>query len=330
MFILLASLLGSTACQTSKTPEIPKITRETPLEEGYGYAVAYGGQVLQQFKEVSREKQQMAEVHRLAEADLLKKNEEMDPLALVNVSNLYRASTSTLSSKLLTTLLHSRSDASRRIGWRLAALRPSAEIGQTIEGYLTESLGDNSEDRVLSPEMAIAIQENNLKSAFTFLIRGLLKDGQPEYANAMLALDPVRAAGPFVDYLGKADLDDLRQLSQENINIYTCTIIFRYLLDNPLPINHPSISQLFLFAVSRNRAVADMANSVLEKHIPEHRIALSIILSRMPVQVQMAFVEGSQREMTANLRLFLNDFKDAAQQKEVIEELNSGQRDVAQ
>jgi hypothetical protein len=68
-----------------------------------------------------------------------------------------------------------------------------------------------------------------------------------------------------------------------------------------------------------------MAFAVLEKHIPENRLALAVLLARQPVPVQIAFIESSQRETTANLRLFLDELKEIAQQKEVIEELNSQQ-----
>lgn len=329
---LLMSLLAGTACQTTGSGEAekPKITRDMPLSESYPYAITFGGDTLLQVKEFAREKQQFAELHKLTAADLAQKHESMNPIYLLNVAHLYRVSTPNLDPQLLRTLVLSRSEPSRRIGWRLAATKPSAEVGQMIEQILTEALSETREEKILAPEMATAIQENNLKSSYTFLARGLLLQGNPEYANAMLALDPVRAAGPFLDYLGKADFDDLRQLNQENINVYSCTLIFRYFLDNPLPINHPAVAQLFMFAVSRNRGLADMANAVLDKHIPEHRVAMARILSRTPTQVQLAFVEGSQRELTSNLRLLLSSFKESALEKQVLEELESGQRDVAQ
>ena len=143
------------------------------------------------------------------------------------------------------------------------------------------------------------------------------------YATAMLALDAKEAAPAFLTYLMRADLEDLRQLNQQSVNVYTCTVILRFLIDNPLPVSHPGVASLFLFAVSRNRGLADMANIVLEKQIPEHRASFAIILARLPVPVQVAFIENTQREMTANLRLLLNDLKEVAQNKEVIEELNS-------
>ncbi|RYZ89071.1 MAG: hypothetical protein EOP04_07840 [Proteobacteria bacterium] len=218
----------------------------------------------------------------------------------------------------------------RKVGWRMAAARPSAEIASVIDGVLNNALSQGREDEMLDPDMARALQENNMKSAYTFLSRGLQRQGAPEYASAMLALDAKEATPAFLTYLMRADLEDLRQLNQKSVNVYTCTVIFRFLIENPLPISHPGVASIFLFAVSRNRGLADMANAVLEKQIPENRASFAIILARLPVPVQVAFIENSQREMTANLRLLLQDLKEVAQNKEVIEELNSPNESGAQ
>ncbi len=326
------SVVSVSGCQTTSgsEEERPRITRETPLDEAYGYAVTYGDDILRQVRDLARERNELPALKKLSERDLMQKHDSAEPNVLLNAAHLYRISSAQLSPKLLQTLLSSRNKTSRVIGWRMAAVKPSAEVRQTLENYLTQVLGEGQEEQVLIPEMATAVQENNLKSAYTFLVRGLMLEGSPEFANAMLVLDPNRASGPFLDYLRKADLDDLRQMNQNSVNVYTCTVIFRYLQDNPLPINHPGVAQLFTFAISRNRGLADMANAVLEKHMPEHRAALAMILARLPVQVQLAFVENSQREITSNLRLLLSELKDVAQQKEVLEELNSGQSAVSQ
>jgi hypothetical protein len=222
-------------------------------------------------------------------------------------------------------MARSKQEPVRRIGWRMAASRPSAEVGRMIESLLSESLTRGREAEMLVPEMANAIQENGIKSAYSYLVLGLMQKGEPEYANAMLAFDANKASGPFIDYLNKADLEDLRQLNQKSINLLTCTVIFRFFSENPLPLNHPGLPTVFQYAVSRNRALSEMAFAVLDKHIPDNRLALAVLLSRQPVPVQIAFIESSQRETTANLRLFLDDMKEVAQQKEVIEELNSQQ-----
>jgi hypothetical protein len=318
-------LLGGCRTLNQQADEKPEITRDMPIEDAYGLAVQYGGDILKETKDLARDRQQLAEVQKLASADLLLRNETLSAPALTHVAHLYRVSSPRLDPQLFLKLMNSRQDAVRRIALRLAAVKPSTEVAQALEGYLSDALARGRDDEVLSSDLAVAIQENGLKSAYTFLVRGLMVEGLPEYANAMLALDPGRAAVPFLDYLGKADLEDLRQLNQKSVNVYTCTVIFRFLLDNPLPINHPSMPALFTFAVSRNRALAEMANAVLEKHIPEHRLALALMLARTPVQVQVAFVENTQKEMTAHLRLLLNELKELTQQKEVLEELSSQQ-----
>ncbi len=329
MLSLLVLTLGACKTLDSGAAKKPQITRDMPMQEAYQHAVSYGGEVLTQVKELARDKQQMNTIHALAEKDLLTQAENLPAPSLLNVAHLYRVSTSRLSSQVFLKLVESRELSVRQIAWRLAAAKPSVELSQAIEKYLESSLRNGREDEILTPEMAKAIQENNLKSAYSFLVRGLMLQGNPDYASAMLELDPSKAISPFLDYLTKADLEDLRQLNQKSVDAYTCTVIFRFLAENPLPVNHPGVSQLFLFAVSRNRALAEMAYAVLEKQIPENREALATLLARTPTQVQLAFIESSQQELSANVRLLLDDLKDLAQQKEVLEELNAPRAPVA-
>ncbi len=310
--------------------ERPKITKDSKLDEAYRQSVAYGSESLQELRDLARDRQQLAELHKLSEIDLLQKHDELPTPVLLNVAHIYRVSSPSMNPMVLQAMARSKQESVRRIGWRLAELRPSTDIGKAIEFLLSEALTKGREEEMLVPEMANAVQENAIKNAYSFLVLGLMQQGNPEYANAMLALDPAKAPSPFIDYLNKADLEDLRQLNQKTVNLLTCTVIFRFFVENPLPLNHPNVSQVFQYAVSRNRALSEMAYAVLEKHIPDNRLALAVLLSRQPVPVQIAFIESSQRESTANLRLFLDDMKDVVQQKEVIEELNSQQGAVEQ
>jgi hypothetical protein len=326
--LVLASLVAVTGCQTLETgapTEKPQITRDMSLSDAYRKAVSYGSETLQELRALARDRNQMSDLHKLAEADLLKEYDNLPTPVLLNVAHIYRISGNTMNPEILNRLARSKQEAVRRVGWRLAATRPSADVGRMIENLLSDSLTKGRENEMLVPDMASAIQENGIKSAYSFLVLGLMQQGAPEYANAMLALDPNRASGPFIDYLNKADLEDLRQLNQKTIDLLTCTVIFRFFSENPLPLNHPGLPIVFQYAVSRNRALSEMAFAVLEKHIPENRLALAVLLARQPVPVQIAFIESSQRETTANLRLFLDELKEIAQQKEVIEELNSQQ-----
>lgn len=329
---LVAALLATSACQTtdSERRERPEITSATDITEAYQLARRHGGAILHKTKELAKSRKEVGKVHNLSEEDLIKNNEQYDVAELANVSNLYFFSSQNLDAAPLRALLSSRSLTAQRLGWRMAAIKPSPQVAQILEQTITKAMKENREDQLLFPEMALAIKENGMQSEYTFLVRGLMINGSPEFANAMLSLDPKRATDPFLNYLMRADLEDLRQMSQKSVNVPTCTVIFRFLAENPIPLSHPGVPSLFLFSVSRNRALADMANAVLEKHIPENRATFATLLSRLPVPVQVAFIENSQREMTANMRLLLSDLKEIEQHREVIEELNAPQAAGAQ
>ena len=81
-----------------------------------------------------------------------------------------------------------------------------------------------------------------------------------------------------MDYISQATVDDLRQLNQTSINVYTCIIIFRFFMDQGLPVAHPETGKMFAFSISRNRALADMAVLLLESNIPSYRDEFSIYL----------------------------------------------------
>ncbi len=328
-FFLLGSLL-LTACQTTQDAKKPEITRDMPLAEAYSLAKTHGSDVMQRVKELAKERKELPKLAEITENDLIHNHSKLSAPELSHATNMYVFSSQKADPKVIRALLTANQPEVRKVGWRLAAVKPSPEVVAVIDNVLNNALRDGQEDGILDPDMAKALQENDMKKDYTFLERGLALQGAPEYATAMLAIDPKSATPAFLNYLMRADLEDLRQLNQKSINVYTCTVIFRFLIENPLPISHPGVASLFLFAVSRNRGLADMANAVLEKQIPEHRASFAIILARLPVPVQVAFIENSQREMTANLRLLLHDLKDVAQNKEVIEELNSPNESGAQ
>lgn len=329
-FVTLFAL--ASACQTTQPEQVekPEIDSGMDLSEAYGHARTFGGDILQKVKDLARTRNEIPALQKLTEEDLIKNNASFKPGELSNVSNLYLYSWQKIEPAPLRALLESKSVEAQRMGWRMAAIKPSAAVAQTLEQHINKAMSAGREDELLSPEMALAIKENAMKAEYTFLVRGLMLQGNPEYANAMLSLDPRSATGPFLNYLMQADLEDLRQLNQKTVNVYTCTVIFRFLLENPLPMSHPGVPSLFLFAVSRNRGLAEMANAVLEKHIPENRAAFAAMLARLPVPVQIAFIENTQREMTTNLQLLLTELKDVVQHREVIEELNAPQSAGAQ
>lgn len=321
--VLLIGAFLLSGCQTTQDDKKPEISKDMPIAEAYGFAKSYGGDIMTKVKELAKERKELPKLAGMTENDLLNNNSSMSFAELSHTTNMYVYSSQKAEPKVIQALLSAKSPEIRKVGWRLASVKPSPAVVTVIDGILNKALTENREDEILDPDMARALQENEMKNAYSFLERGLSEQGAPEYATAMLALEPKNATPAFLNYLMRADLDDLRQLNQKSVNIYTCTVIFRFLIENPIPVTHPGVPALFLFAVSRNRGLADMANAVLEKQIPENRTQFAMILARLPVPVQVAFIENTQREMTANLRLLLHDLKDHAQNKEVLEELNS-------
>ncbi|MBC7659227.1 MAG: hypothetical protein H7249_05915 [Chitinophagaceae bacterium] len=328
--VVFLGFLFLAGCQSTQDTKNPVISKDMEMTEAYGLAKMHGNDTMQKVKELAKERNELPKLAQLSENDLVSNHSKLNYNELTHATNMYVFASQKADPKVIKALLNASEPAVRKVGWRLAAVKPSPQVAVVLNDILNYALANGREDEMLDPDMARAIQENGMKGAYTFLSRGLQMQGTPEYAAAMLALDPKSAPPAFLTYLMRADLEDLRQLNQKSVNVYTCTVIFRFLMENPIPISHPGVPALFLFAVSRNRGLADMANAVLEKQIPENRTSFAYMLARLPVPVQVAFIENSQREMTANLRLLLHDLKDVAQNKEVIEELNSPNESGAQ
>lgn len=172
------------------------------------------------------------------------------------------------------------------------------------------------------PQMAQAAQANKLTSIYTLLRRGLMMKGDSEFAKAMITFDPKKATNDFMDYLSLATVEDLRQLNQSTINLHTCLVIFRHFLNYPVSTSHPKYSHLFIYSVSRNQVLKEMANLVLERQLPQYREQMAFTLARLPVWIQVAYVEGIRENLNTNVNLFLAKLKTVTAHKEVLEEID--------
>ena len=160
-----------------------------------------------------------------------------------------------------------------------------------------------------------------MRGVYTLLREGLMKTGADDFAISMLSLNAESAALDFIDYLSKTDLEDLRQINQKNINIYSCLVILRFLNSYPLPVEHPDIGIIFQYAVSRNTGLNEMARSVLDRQIPRFKDELAFSLARQSSSVQLAFVEGSRHQQSSNVRVLLDELREITAYKEVVEEI---------
>ena len=312
------------ATVSSDNKEPPKITAEMPFEQAIQIALVHGGKRLEDFKAYAKSRQSFAEVSRYAEKLIISSGQSMPLAQLIHAAHLYRFSSPKLNPQIVETLLQSGAEASRkRIGWQLAGLMPSNAVSQAIERVMSRAVLAGNENQYIMPEMADAVLQNHIASLYSFMRLGLLGQGNDNYAKAMSVLQPEKAARDFVDYLALASLDDLRQMNQETVNMYTCLVILRFYLEHPLPVADSKVSHLYLYAVSRNNALSEMARAVLDRQIPSYKDQLLYYLSRQPLEVQMAFVEGTRHSPSANIKLMLNDFKTMTAFREVEQEIES-------
>jgi hypothetical protein len=244
----------------------------------------------------------------------------------MNYAYLFFASGQPASEDFVEKMLRAENGTSLRIAWTMATRYSSPKMKTVIERVLTAAIEQGQEQRHLIPEMARAVAVNDLKSVYTLVREGLMLTGNDDFAKAMIEFDGKQASQDFGYYLAKATLDDLRQLNQQTVNMYTCLVIFRHFLNEPMAMSHPDYDSLFLYAVSRNQVLAEMANLVIERQMSHSRAALALMLARQKMEVQLAFIEANRRAPSPQVGLFLRELKRITAHKEVVEEIDTVRR----
>ncbi len=317
-----AGFLSSCETMNDDPNEAPEITNSMDFDKAYDLAVKHGKDTLKSFKKRVRHNREWRKLQKRSSYELENKYKTMSVSKLQRVASLYHLITPEISPKILKNMLRSPDKGVRKIGLQIAGLKPSPSVAKVLENTLTLAILENREKDFYTEELAHAIA-NEVKSAYSFLKQGLITTGSEEFARALASLAPERAGYDFMEYIGQATVDDLRQLNQTSINVYTCIIIFRFFMDQGLPVAHPEAGKMFAFSISRNRALADMAVLLLESNIPSYRDEFSYILAKQPMSIQMAFIENVVRNPTTNIKLLLSDLKSVTAFSEVREEINS-------
>ena len=317
-----AILFSGCASFSEEKPQVPEITPTMAVDQAVSIAIEHGGDSVEQLKarfKSSQEKQQMAQY---IEKSILE-NQKLTNIKFIRLIQLYGYFTNEISVKVLNRLIFDETVAVRQIGWRLAAVYPAEPIKRHIEEVLTHALVKGSEEFILLPEMAKAVRTNQIKSVYTLIRFGLMSKGNDEFAKTMVVLDPEQARHDFLDYLGKATIEDLRQINQSTVDFYSCLVILNFYKQNELPLFHPKISSLILFAISRNRLLADLAGEVLEREYERHGFEFALVISRLPQWIQIAYIENQRRLPTANGSTLLSHLREVSSSKTVIEEIDA-------
>jgi hypothetical protein len=299
----------------------PRVTSGMTLEQAIETAINSGGESLEDARRLISHRRQWASAHRMIEAGIRDGIIAYDNIRLANSVALYQSSPLPASVQLFQSLVTSGRPVARQLGWQIAAAMPSRPIAAAMDQELGRAVSESDEASILIPQMAVAVQANRLKSAYTLLRQGLMQTGQEAFALSMANIDPTRASGDFLDYLSLASPEELRQLTQNSVNVYTCLIALKHISSYQAPLSNPNSEHLIYYAVSRNNALADLAQQAIESYLPKDRAQVAIMMSRMPQWVQIAYVESVRRRKTPAVALLLAELKKITSSSDVAEEV---------
>jgi len=300
----------------------PPIVHDMSLEAALDAGIQHGGDTLARVKRLISRRKEWRPATTILASRVVAGMSRMEDRQLINAMNLYQGSPESASVDLFNKLVGSARPLARQLGWQMAATMPSRSIGQAVEKELSRALIEGDETDTLVPEMALAVRANRLTKSYTMLRQGLLRTGHEAFAAAMAELDPAAASNDFMDYLALAPVEELRQLTLNSVNLYSCMIALKHLLGRPVSVSHPQVEHLYYYSVSRNPALAELAMQVIEQYPASDRATLAWTLARMPVWLQLSYIENVRRKTTASTGLFLAELRRITSQPEVVEEID--------
>ncbi len=326
--VALAMAVLSASCQTTtltseriELPPPPALTEKTPIDQVIQAGLDYGGDTLANAKKLIKRRGEGLRASERAKEVLLSNIEGKDQHQLVNAAHLYASVAIPLDPSLARKLIQSDKPLHQQLGWQLSAVKPSPHVAKMLDTELGLAINDGEEERILIPQMANAVRANKLTSAYTIVREGLLLKGNEEFALAMMALSPEKASNDFLSYLILATPEELRQLTLSNVNLYTCVAILKHMQKFPPDVSRVEVEHLFVYAVSRNTALQELAFGVIETYIPQRLEFLGATLSRQPTWIQMAYLEGARRRMTPKQRLLITEVRNTTAEKDVVQEI---------
>jgi len=327
-FMLAWTMVGcATTGDKDKEEAPPQITHDMPLADAIDAGVQFGGQTLTDVKRLMTRRNEWPKAVSTLERKIIAQMNTMEDGRLIAATHFYLAAPVSANPDLFRAMVGSPRPLARDLGWQIAATMPSSAIAAAVDRELSRAIANDDEKAVLVPLMAEAVRANRLKSSYTLLREGLMETGHEAFAEAMAELDQGKASDDFMDYLAKAPVEELRQMTLKSVNLYSCMVALRHMLARPVSLAHANADYLFLYSVSRNSGLSDMANAVIENnYMVNQRAQFALILSRMPVWVQLAYIENARRRQIPAVSVFLSELKKVASQQEVIEEINEYRR----
>jgi hypothetical protein len=319
--LILPSCVTSSPDQPPNKKQPPAITKNMSLEDALQAGIDFGGDTAKDVRKLIGKRKQwpMAEkiLYQAVQDGIIKYENSQ----LVNAVLLYISGPVTPGEALFQQMVSSGRPLARQLAWQMAAALPGKAMRSAMDREMNRAVFDDEEEELLIPVMARAVQANRMTSAYSLVRRGLFKTNNEEFAQAMAILRPEQASHDFLDYLSICPPEELRQLTVSSINVFAATIAINHMMKYAPPMTHSNLDTLFYYSISRNTGLSELAVSLIEVLSQKHQSALALTLSRMPTWAQIAFIEGSKRNLTAQKRVFLEEVKKVASQAEIIDEL---------
>ncbi len=321
---LLLNLLLSISCVSLRGSEgevAPALTDDMTTSEVLNIAFRFGGDSLKAANKRFSEKKEWAKVQSLSAKLLIDPPSDIVSRQMLQLVSIYQTSITKLDLNVFRSLVRAKDPVYRQAAWHLAANFPSPEIAREMDVLLTEIISSGTESENFFVQLANAARSNKQKSSYTFLRQGLMTTGEDAFAKAMATLDPTAATNDFMDYLSLANPEELRQITQKTVNVYSCIFILKHLLAYPVNGSHPQFNQLFYYSISRNNALSDLGRDVLQYGINASPSQVALLLSREPSWVQTSFVEGVRRTQQPRLKLIVAELMPLASDDAVSQEI---------
>lgn len=194
-----------------------------------------------------------------------------------------------------------------KANWLLAAANPSPQMAKMVQKKLSSRLSNQGgPPSVIMPAVAKALAANGIKEAYTLIRTSLDQTDNSDYAHAMASLEPNHASEDFVAYLAKIPVDEIREGVFLHSNKHTCYDILTHLRRYPPAVHHPNFEHLFLFAVSKDKDIANAARNVITKAMPNNEEHLALVLTRLPEPIQTEYLNQREENLSPSETLFFD------------------------
>jgi hypothetical protein len=320
---LFVVLCFSTGCVSwfDDPAKAPDLDQEMSVNDLLYNGIKYGRGTFKKAKILIDKKAMWTEANRISSKWILQDTSGWADDQLLNLVNFYQSRRSFLERDIFVKLVHSKRVVAVNAGWQLLANLPDGKFAKTVDQVLSEAIIAGTEAKHQVPPMADAIRMSHVTGAYSFVRAGLYAQGDISFAKAMASLEPGKSSGDFLTYLAMTPVDELRQINQKSLNLYTAVYVLKHFMAFPVSISHSESSSLFYYAVSRNNALSDLGRQVLQFGVRGEIQQTAGLLARLPAWLQMSLVESVRRAPTTKLKVLIAAMGEMTSDQDVAEEV---------